>query len=31
VYTADEFWRAEDELAKSYKQVVRAGQQRLGI
>ncbi len=30
VYTANEFWQAEDELAKAYKQVVRAGQLRLG-
>ncbi len=29
VYTGEEFWQAEDELAKSYKQVVQAGQQRL--
>jgi osmoprotectant transport system ATP-binding protein len=29
IYTAEEFWQAEDELAKAYKQVVRAGQQRL--
>ena len=30
VYTANEFWQAEDELAKSYKQVVQAAQQRFG-
>lgn len=29
VYSADEFWRTEDELAQAYKQVIRAGQQRL--
>ncbi len=29
VYTADEFWRSEDELAKAYRQVVEAGQKRL--
>lgn len=30
VYTTDEFWRAEDELAQAYKQVVEAAQRRLG-
>jgi osmoprotectant transport system ATP-binding protein len=30
VYTAEEFWQSEDELAKSYKRVVEAAQQRLG-
>jgi osmoprotectant transport system ATP-binding protein len=30
MYTAEEFWKAEDELAKAYRQVVQAGQQRLG-
>jgi osmoprotectant transport system ATP-binding protein len=30
MYTAEEFWQADDELAKSYKQVIQAGQQRLG-
>jgi len=30
VYTATEFWRAEDQLAQAYKRVVRAAQQRLG-
>jgi len=30
MYTAEEFWKAEDELAKSYRQVVEAAQQRLG-
>ena len=29
IYTAEEFWRAEDDLAKAYKQVVEAAQQRL--
>jgi osmoprotectant transport system ATP-binding protein len=29
VYTGEEFWRSEDNLAKSYKQVVQAAQQRL--
>ena len=30
VYTAEEFWQSEDELARSYKRVVEAAQQRLG-
>lgn len=30
IYTAGEFWQAEDELAKAYKQVVEAAQQRMG-
>ena len=30
LYTAEEFWQAEDELAKAYRQVVQAAQQRLG-
>ena len=30
VYTPEEFWQAEDELAKSYRRVVEAAQQRLG-
>jgi len=30
LYTAEEFWQSEDELAKEYKRVVEAMQQRLG-
>jgi osmoprotectant transport system ATP-binding protein len=30
VYTAREFWQAEDDLAKAYRQVVEAAQERLG-
>ncbi len=30
MYTAQEFWEAEDDLAKAYRQVVEAAQQRLG-